>query len=240
VSREELVADLSTDDFARGVVARLLGEPGAWSLLVAAYDFAAADAPLLGKLATLGRIAGAPWLTTANASFVGAETFATDPDDWTLQRPATWSELRTSPTAAYLSLAVPRFLLRLPYGRRGEECDTFAFEELEANAPAHERFLWGNPALACALGIAGSVAPGEPSATRATIDGVPLYIAPVDGEPTAIPCAEVLLRESTVEDLLDAGFTALVSPRDADTIIIPRIQSVATPARPLAVPVLSV
>jgi type VI secretion system protein ImpC len=239
VSREELVADLSSDDFGRGVIARLLGGAGTWSLLVAAYDFGPDDVPLLGKLATLGRVAGAPWLAAANARFVGAVSFASDPDDWTVHRPAMWSELRTSASATFLSLAAPRFLLRLPYGRRGEECDTFPFEELGDGAPAHESFLWGNPALACLLGIAGSAASGEPAATRATIDGMPLYVAPIDGEPTAIPCAEVLLPESTVEDLLDAGFTPLVSPRDDDTIIMPRIQSVATPPRPLAIPVSS-
>jgi type VI secretion system protein ImpC len=226
VSRDELVS----------AAPDLRATLSAYSLLVGAYTFEPPDAAMLANLAALGRTVGAPWLVAAHPRFVGAETFAgTDSDDWTVQRPPAWTELRTSPEAAFLSLAAPRFLLRMPYGRRGDECDTFPLEELGPGAPDHESFLWGNPAFACALAIADSVSQGDPPVTRARLEGLPLYIAPVNGEPVATPCAETLLTQHAAEDMLDAGLTALVSPRDADTIILPRIQSVATPPRPLAI-----
>jgi type VI secretion system protein ImpC len=239
VSRDELVADVAASGDGRGSIHRLLAASAsgpAWSLLVGAYTFEPADAGVLANLASLGRAVGAPWLVAAHPRFVGAESFAgTDFDDWTVQRPAAWSELRTSSDAAFLSLAAPRFLLRLPYGRRGEECDAFALEELGPGSPDHASFLWGNPAFASALAIADSVAQEDRPATRARIEGLPLYIAQLDGEPVATPCAEVVLTQEAAEDMLDAGLTALVSPRDADAIILPRIQSVSTPPRPLSI-----
>jgi type VI secretion system protein ImpC len=90
--------------------------------------------------------------------------------------------------------------------------------------------------LLCALVIADGVAAGDSPATHGTIERLPLYVAPVDGVPTATPCAETLLTQRAVEAMLDAGVSALVSPRDADTIVIPRIQSVASPLRALSVP----
>ena len=242
VTREELMADLSSADITRTATYQLLGDdagrPGeqVWSLLVGAYTFEPGDGELLSALATVGRALGAPWLAAAHPTFLGVESFAgTDPDDWAPSRSAAFDELRTSAVAPFLSLSTPRFLVRVPYGRRGEECETLPFEELGDDPPDNESFCWANPAFVSALAIGGSVADDGVPATRATIDRLPLYVAPVNGEPTATPCAEVLLTQHAVEELLDAGLTALVSPRDADTIVIPRLQSVARPPRPLAI-----
>src|SRR5260370_36828504 len=60
-----------------------------------------------------------------------------------------WDELRSIPEASYLGLALPRFLLRLPYGAQSSPIDAFPFEEMPPAAPVHSHFLWGNPALAC-------------------------------------------------------------------------------------------
>jgi predicted component of type VI protein secretion system len=229
------LVDVSRDELM-SAAPELRGSLSPYTLLVGAYTFEPRDAAVLADLAALGRTVGAPWLLAAHPRFVGAEAFAgADSDEWTVQRPAAWTELRTSPDAAFLSLVAPRFLLRLPYGRRSQECDTFPLEELGPGAPDHESLLWGNPALACALAIADSISQGDAPVTRARLEGLPLYIAPVDGEPVATPCAETLLTQQAVEDMLDAGLTALVSPRDTDTIVLPRIQSVATPPRPLAI-----
>lgn len=241
VTREELVAELSTVDSAQLRQVPMQAPGGqqgeqAWSVVVGAYTFEPADAQLLSRLAALGRMSGAPWVAGAHPKFMGVESFAgTDSDDWTPDRSAAWGELRASSSASFLSLSSPRFLARLPYGRRGETCDTFSFEELSGAAPAHESFLWANPAFACALAIAdGVVADGEPG-SHARIEGLPLYVAPVNGEPTATPCTEATLTQSAVEELLDAGLTALASPRDGDTILIARIQSVAAPPRRLSI-----
>src|SRR5690606_1048436 len=96
------------------------------ALVVAAYPFDASDGDLAvwGRLASLGRALGAPVLVAASPALLGALTpddLAT-PERWQHQ-PSGWQALRSHPDAAYLGVALPRFLLRLPYGADGEECD---------------------------------------------------------------------------------------------------------------------
>jgi type VI secretion system protein ImpC len=45
----------------------------------------------------------------------------------------------------------------------------------------------------------------------------------------ATPCAEVVLTERAAERLLDAGLTPLLTVRDSDEVILPRLQSIARP-----------
>jgi type VI secretion system protein ImpC len=240
LTRDELVADLGAADITRTTTHRLLvdaaGQRSMWSLLVGAYTFEPRDAELLARLAGLARAAGAPWVVAGHSSFMGVASFAdSDPDDWTPERSASWDALRRSDDAAYLSLAAPRFLVRLPYGKRGEECETFSFEELGSDPPEHESFLWANAAFAVALVLAESVASRGTPTGSGSIDRLPLYVAPVDGEPTATPCGEVVMTQRALEELLDAGITAVASRRDDDTTLIPRVQSVANPPRSLAI-----
>ena len=61
-----------------------------------------------------------------------------------------WSDLRHSGEAPYLGLALPRFLLRGPYGTESRPIETFAFEEFPG-PPPHEAYLWANPAFAVAV-----------------------------------------------------------------------------------------
>src|SRR5260221_13265479 len=94
--------------------------------------------------------AGAPFLAAASPAVVGAKSFAAaDPDTWQPlegEGAQAWEMLRSMPQASYLGLALPRFLLRLPYGKNTDPIDAFAFEELPEGS-AHEGYLWGNPAI---------------------------------------------------------------------------------------------
>jgi predicted component of type VI protein secretion system len=119
-------------------------------------------------------------------------------------------------------------ILREPYGKRTDPCN-FPFEEIAAGAPEHESFLWGNSAILCALAIGESVAADESPATQATVENLPLYVATIDGEATATPCTEALITHRAVAHMLDRGLTPLASPRDGDSILISRLQSVALP-----------
>jgi type VI secretion system protein ImpC len=135
-----------------------------------------------------------------------------------------------------LSLALPRFLLRLPYGKKTDPCELVRFEEMPEETREHESYLWGSPALLGALAIGESVAAGEPAATQAIVDGLPLHVTTIDGEPTATPAAEALLSQRAIAHLVDRGLTPLATSRDGDAIRLPRLQSVANPPRPLSLP----
>lgn len=108
-----------------------------WALIAANFAFGntAQDA---ARLRTLGRIA-------ANA---GAPFLAEGQPPAEAELGSEWSALRRSPEARWIGLALPRFLLRLPYGKVTSEVESFDFEEMPESV--HTQYLWGNPAFACA------------------------------------------------------------------------------------------
>ena len=173
-------------------------------------------------LAGVGMALNAPWLAESHPEL------ALGPPAGSA---ASWKRLRSMPAAQYLGLALPRVLLRVPYGKDTDAINRFAFEELE-NADAHSSYLWGNPALFCATLVAqGFTERGAGLALASpVIDGLPLHLATRDGSVTAKPCAEVLMSEDDALAILDAGFIPMLSLRDQDVVRVPRLQSIAEPA----------
>jgi type VI secretion system protein ImpC len=147
----------------------------------------------------------------------------------------TWEELRKSPDARWLGLALPRFLLRLPYGKDTSPIEAIPFEEMPESE--HSAYLWGNPAFLCAYLIGQSfVANGWELGGRLQrrVDGLPMHVYREDGEPVAKPCAEILMTERDAENLLEAGFMPVASLKEQDAVLIVRYQSIAEPAAALA------
>jgi type VI secretion system protein ImpC len=221
VTRDELVAAAES------------GMP-AWSLAVAAFSFGAGDIETLGRLAAAAERSRVPVIAAADASFARTPSFdgGADPDDWDTSSPPGWDELRSRTSARFLALTLPRFVLRLPYGKSTDACETMAFEEMPS--PDHEAYLWGNPAVAAAALIAASVADGDDPPTQGVLDNLPLHVVKVNGEPTAKPAGEAWLTQPAVTLLLDRGLTPLETSRDGDSVRLPRIQSIAAPPRPLS------
>ena len=205
-----------------------------WSLIVGLYNFSPRerDCNVLTRLAEIARRAKAPFLSAVDARLFGCESMAQtpDPDDW--DRPLddadrrAWQQLRLSPDADWLGLATPRFLLRLPYGKKTSPIDSFEFEEMP-NGPEHDAYLWGNPAVACAcmLGQAFNIdgwdlRPGSIS----RVDGLPIHTDPLR-EPT--PQAEIWMTDRLASAMLDQGVMPLASIKHSDAAQIVRFQSVA-------------
>jgi type VI secretion system protein ImpC len=237
-ARADLAAAGSVEDTA---LSRLLGRPpgGRWAAIVSDFALGAGpeDAVLAGRLAALGRSAGAPWLAAADPSLAGCPSLAEHPDPagWD-PVPAAWGMLRRQPEAAWLGLALPRFVLRLPYGPDTEPCERLDWRET-SEPPRHDEYLWGNPAFACALLLAGRLGLGGTwRAPGGVLDigDLPLHLYAADGETRAQPCAEVLLSERAAHRLLDVGLMPLVSLKDRAAVRLLRFQSFAEPAGPLA------
>jgi type VI secretion system protein ImpC len=161
-----------------------------------------------------------------------------DPRDWRPDPTAAqfWQALRELPEACSLGLLMPRFLLRLPYGEETSPAETFPFEEI-SGTPAHDEYLWGNPAFAaaCLLGQAFSedgwrMRPG----TIREIAGLPLHSYQHDGEGVLQPCGEVWLTDRAADSILERGLMPLVSARNSDSVLLVRFQSLADPKKPLA------
>ena len=213
-----------------------------WGLVVGNYQFAATrtDVELLGRIAQIAARAGVPFLAAADPRVFGCSSLADhpDPDDWeALESAATdmWQQLRHLPAATSLGLTAPRFLLRLPYGRDTSPTERFEFEELPA--PNHIGYLWGNGAIACAYMLARGFRENGwvPSETLdPVIDDLPVHVYDDDGEQRIKPCAEALLSDRAIEQVLGAGLIPLQSFADRGAVRITRLQSLADPPAALA------
>ena len=246
ISKSELAADLAirVDGQPSGMrhllVDASVGTLGAmpWAVLAGCYTFGANDddVGLLTRVATLARTAGAPWLAAAHPELVGTPSFgvAPDVDDWSRDVSPTWTELRQSSDARFLGLALPRFLLRLPYGRETDATEVMKFEELE-QASDHEAYLWGNPALACTL-LLGEAFTESGWALRPHLDitGLPLHVIRTGTDVEALPCAEAVLPERAMQRVLDRGLMPLLSMKGGDAVRLGRFQSIADPVASLA------
>jgi type VI secretion system protein ImpC len=252
ISKAELSADLaSKEDLQSTGMYRLLvegtvetpgGEP--WAVVGGNYTFGPSreDAELLGRIAKISRAAGAPFVAAASDRLLGCESLAQTPDPREWKRVAdadagrAWEALRKLPEASYLGLALPRFLLRLPYGAGTDPIERFEFEEMTAS-PKHDHYLWGNPAFGCVYLIAQAFSHYgwdlRPGVVQ-EIEDLPLHVYKERSESRSTPCAEVLLTERAAEMILDKGFMPLLSLRNQDTIRLARFQSLTDPPSPLA------
>jgi type VI secretion system protein ImpC len=250
VCRADLAADLqSSDDLRNTGTYRLLVEWAAnaqpWSLVVGLYSFDAGeqDVDLLSRLALIASRAGAPFLAEASSRVLGCASLAGTPDplDWQspgAQEERNWNTLRQLPQASYLGLALPRFLLRLPYGKDAASVEQFRFEEMPQGM-AREGYLWGSPAVAAAYLLAEAFSrrgwdlrPGD----VLEIDGLPVHVYREEGESRAQPCTEALLGMRAVEAIRDRGLMALLSSPGRDVVRLAGFQSLAAGAAPLAGP----
>ena len=252
VSRADLQADVAAaggdpectqlyrrlvEDTARGV------DASQWSLIVGQYTFARTveDAQLLGVLGAIASQAHAPFLAAADASLAGCRSLleTPDPKQWAMaddEASQSWQSLRTSAVAQWIGLALPRLLLRLPYGERTERIDSFPFEEF-ADGGDHEAYLWGHPTIAWALLLGQSflesgwsMSPGD----RLDVGDLPAHIVERDGEKHMHACAEVYLSERAGEALLEQGLMPLMSFRNRNCVRLLRMQSLARPLQALA------
>ncbi|MEP6990741.1 MAG: type VI secretion system contractile sheath large subunit [bacterium] len=216
----------------------LSGGDGAprWSLVIAAYQFEPADIGLLAHVAAVAAEMGVPWLAAADPRFAGTGTFVDggDMDAWDASPAAGWNDLRHAPDSRYLCLALPRFLVRAPYGAENP-IESMTFEEFPTAPPTHDSLLWANPAFLCALVASTPVERGGTAPSQGTVGGMPLHPVTTGGNTEALPCAEVVLSQRAAMHLLGRGLTPLMSQRNGDAVRIARLQSIADPPVPLPI-----
>lgn len=252
ISKAELAADLSASEDLRSTgtfkllveqtVETFGGEP--WAVLAGDYTFdqTREDIELLGRIAKISRAAGTPFIAAASDKVLGCESLAKtpNPDDW--KKPTdtegsqAWEVLRKLPEASYLGLALPRFLLRLPYGEETDSIERFEFEEIPG-VPNHDHYLWGNTSFTCVYLLGQTFTQygwNFQSGVIQDIEGLPLHVYEEEGESRTKPSAEVVFTERAVEIILDKGIMPIISYKNQDSIRLARFQSLSDPPTQLA------
>ena len=197
-------------------------------LMVGNYEFDAGpqDISLMQKIASVAAMAHAPFISAAAPKMFGEETWENLPNLKDLKslfegpQYARWHAFRESEDARYVGLTMPRFLLRLPYGASTVPVKSFNFEEDVVGS--HEKYLWGNAAVAMATRVADSFAKYRwcpniigPQA-GGTVEDLPLHQYEAMGEiQTKIP-TEVQLTERREYELSEEGFIGLTFRKDSN------------------------
>lgn len=251
VSRAELAADLREGGPGRSRLARLLSEPdpgppgGRWGVAVGAYTFGGGetggDSPeVVEGIAALARAADVPWISGAHPRLPGLDALEPSPDAAGRREPWPdgWARIPECEGASWLGLALPRFLVREPYGEdSSRRCRAFEFREEPADggSPGPRPLLWGNPAFLPAVLLARAFArSGWRFRQEDELDVGQMPIAPGGGGDTTPVLTEERLTREQAAYLAASGFIPLVAfPREA-RIRAAGVRSVASAGRRLS------
>ncbi len=230
----ELAADLGTEDLAKSALYQLLIEKGSrgpkgepWALIVGNYLFepTVKHAELLGRLAKIARHSAAPFLAGADPR-VHKKDFSQGEEDG-----AAWAALRQLPVAALLGLALPRFLLRQPYGENTTSIDRFSYEECPSGQPM--AYLWGNAGFAAAALVAqGFQKEGwafKPGNVLDLVD-MAMHVYVEDDEEHAT-LAEEWVARPLAEAMTKLGYMVLLCVKGRNAMQLVRFTSLAQPPK---------
>jgi type VI secretion system protein ImpC len=231
VSKDNLSTHLSEHlgQLDRSALHRLFCEPTSgdpWDLFIGDYSFSL-DANDLVLLTSIGALAGqacAPFIAHGDLSLCGCNSLEQLESPWDWQLPdddigALWAEVRSHPASKWVGLASPRFLLRQPYGPKTDPIDSFDFQELPPR-PESARFLWGNPAIACAylLGRAHAEESQLSDAGSLDIEDLPTVLFD-DGTGQALqPPVEALISERAMQQIQASGLIPMLGKRNANSV----------------------
>ncbi|AMY08130.1 type VI secretion protein, EvpB/ family [Luteitalea pratensis] len=242
VTRDELAQAVAQGgDLWQRLVDRESRSEGGLELSALIGDFtfgpSADDLAVLEQLGAMAAAMGTPFIAGASPALLGATSLASQsqPRNWSplgQEDETRWQAFRGRAAAAHVGLALPRFLLRLPYGQRTDPIAAFTFEE-QPISPEHESFLWGNAALAYAVVVARALDPdGDPSSVAA-LEGLPAFVFKTDDGTGLQPPAEINMSDAAVVAIEARGIMPLISLKDRDAVrpVLPR--STANPSTDL-------
>ena len=202
------------------------GKP--YGLMVGNFEFgpSAPDIKLLQNMASVATMSHAPFVAAAGAQFFGIDSFTGLPNlkdlksIFEMPQYIKWQSFRESEDSRNVALALPHFLLRIPYGPDTKPVKGFNYKEDTSGGDGN--FLWGNAAFAFASRITDSFAKYRWCANiigpqgGGAVEDLPVYQYEAMGElQTKIP-TEVLISERREFELAEEGFMALTMRTGSD------------------------
>ena len=248
VSKDDLLADFEDSPeivrsgLYRHVYTEEYGQFGGQPIatVIGAYDFGpgAQDIKLLQYTASVSAMAHAPFIAAAAPEFFGVDKFDDLPNLKDLQsvfegpRYAKWNSFRESEDSRYVGLTLPRFMLRLPYGK-DNPVKAFDYQEQAEGDTAN--YSWGNTAFAFAAKLNESFAKYRwtpniigPQSGGA-VEDLPVHRYEAMGQTQAKIPTEALISDRREYELADQGFIALTMRKGADNAAFFSANSVQKP-----------
>jgi len=249
VSKEDLLEDfedapeITKSGLYKTVYTAEYGQFGGkpYGNIIADYEFGPGpqDIKLLQYVASVASMSHAPFIAAAGPEFFGLEDFNGLPNvkdlKSTFEGPQyiKWNSFRESEDSRYVSLTLPRFLLRLPYGPDTKPVKTFNYEE-DVSA-SHEDYLWGNTAFAFATRITDSFAKYRWCTNiigplgGGAVEDLPVHqFESMGAIQTKIP-TEVLVSDRREFELAEEGFISLAMRKGSDNACFFSANSVQKP-----------
>jgi len=249
VSKEDLLEDfedapeITKSGLYKTVYTAEYGQFGGkpYGNIIADYEFGPGpqDIKLLQHVASVASMSHAPFIAAAGPEFFGLEDFNGLPNvkdlKSTFEGPQyiKWNSFRESEDSRYVSLTLPRFLLRLPYGPDTKPVKTFNYEE-DVSA-SHEDYLWGNTAFAFATRITDSFAKYRWCTNiigplgGGAVEDLPVHqFESMGAIQTKIP-TEVLVSDRREFELAEEGFISLAMRKGSDNACFFSANSVQKP-----------
>lgn len=199
------------------------------------------DIELLEKISQVAAAAHAPFLTGASADMFNMESFTQldAPRDMAKVMDTTefakWKGFRASEDSRYVALALPRILIREPYGSATVPVEAFNFEE-GVDGTDHSRYCWANAAWALGARVTQAFATYGWCATirgvesGGLVDGLPVHNFKTESGDIAMKCpTETPISDRREKELADLGFVPLVHCKGTDYAAFFSVQSAQKP-----------
>jgi type VI secretion system protein ImpC len=215
------------------------GQP--YGALIGNYELGAGpqDIKLMQYVASVSAMSHAPFIAAAGAQMFGLENFDALPGLKDLKavfeapQYTKWQSFRESEDARNVGLALPRFLLRLPYGPDSQPIKSFNYQE-DVSA-SHSHYLWGNAAFALGSRISDSFAKYRwcsniigPKGGGA-VEDLPLHQYEAMGAVQSKIPTEILISERREFELAEEGFIGLTMRKGSDNAAFFSANSVQKP-----------
>lgn len=251
VSKKELLKDLQkAPEFDQSALFKKVYEEEygvfggyPFGALLGDYHFGRSgqDVELLQKISEVAAASHAPFITGASAGMFNLEDYTQldAPRDlakiFDTTEYAKWKAFRESEDSRYVALALPRMLLREPYGSKTVPVEAFNYEE-EVDGTHHDQYLWGNAAWALgarvtqAFGKYGWCATIRGVESGGLVEGLPVHNFKTGSGDIAMKCpTETQISDRREKELADLGFAPLVHCKGTPKAAFFSVQSAQKP-----------
>lgn len=201
------------------------------------FDKSGQDIELLEKISNVAASAHAPFIASASHEMFNLESFSQldQPRDMAKVLDSTeyakWKAFRNTDDSRYVALALPRMLLREPYGAKTVPIEAFNYDE-HVDGTEHEDYLWGSAAWALGAKITDAFAKYSWCAairgveSGGLVTGLPVHNFQTDAGETVMKCpTEVSVTDRREKELADLGFVPLVHQKGTPNAAFFSVQS---------------